>query len=118
MARKPIVRQTLDNEGFTTQMEISDEKVGKVFSVSAGIIQENAAKSDIALRAMQKVLVDAGYTNVFKGEDIAANWKDFQKKDTNAYIRARENILQDTKLVSDVSKRNRLTTAGLYNLTG
>lgn len=98
-------------------MEISDQKVGKAFSVSAGLIQENAAKSDIALRGMQKVLVDAGYTNVFKGEDIAANWKDFQKTKTNEYIRARENILQDTKIVSDVTKLNRLTTFGLYNLT-
>ena len=83
--------------------------MGNAFEISSGLVQENSAKADVAIRGMRRYLLANGY-KVGNGESIVKAWDDFRKTETNEYIKAREQILQDTKLIADVSRGSRLTT--------
>ena len=54
--RNPDVKETLSRDGFVTGFELSDSGAGKLLEVSSGLKQENATKTEIALRGMRKVL--------------------------------------------------------------
>lgn len=58
---------------------------------------------------MRRSLISNGYTNV-DGKNIGDLWNQFRKEKTNEYIKAKEQIRQDTRMVADVSKQSRLTT--------
>lgn len=120
--RDPDVKETLSREGFVTGFELSDSGAGKLLEVSSGLKQENATKTEIALRGMRTILTQEGYISGVDGLDskkITDAWKKFKqdKAGDPDYIVARDEIKQNTKIVSDVSRLSRLTTAGLYNLT-
>ena len=117
MTRDQKITDALVRDGFITWLEIGDRAMGNAFEISSGLVQENAAKADVAIRGMRRYLLANGH-KVGNGESIAKAWDDFRKTETNEYIKAREQILQDTKLIADVSRGSRLTTVWLYNTAG
>jgi len=125
--RDPSVKETLSNEGFIGGIENADfwmdSKLGKALALSSGLLQENSAKTEIALRSMRNTLTQAWYlsgTEWLSARNITDAWKKFKEESkwSPEYLVASDQILQNTKLVADVSRLSRLTTAGLYNLTG
>lgn len=118
MTRAQKITDTLVRDGFVTGLEIGDRNLGNAFEVSSGLVQENAAKADVALRGMRRALLANGYKDLSTPDDIAKAWGKFRVEKVNEYIQAREQIRQDTRLIADVSRQARLTTTGLYNAAG
>ncbi len=115
MTRAQKITDVLVRDGFVTWLEIWDRNLGTAFEISSGLVQENAAKADVALRGMRRALLSNWYKDVYTPEWIAKSWDQFRDKNVNEYIQAREQIRQDTRLIADVSRQSRLTTLGLYN---
>jgi len=105
------VQETLANEGFISGYEVADNvkspKLREFVGVSSGARQENAAKTDMALRSMRRNLLDNGY-KVSTPESVIDAWAKFKKEKPAEYQYARNNIYNETLMIGDLYRQSRI----------
>lgn len=109
------IQETLANEWFISGYEVADNikswPLREFVWVSSGARQENAAKTDLALRSMRRTLLDNGY-KVSDPKSIIDAWTTFKKEKPLDYQYARNNIYNETLFLGDMSRLSRLWFLG------
>jgi hypothetical protein len=112
------IQQALYNEGFVSGWEVGETAAWQDYLATiSGARQENAAKTDAALRAMRRSLADNGY-KTSDANSIIDQWQAFKKEKPDAYLYARNSIYNDTLILGDMSRQAKFNFMGAWRILG